>query len=150
MVKKYLVPAITTLLAVVAICLLFGDCVGVEKVDGGYNGFEVIFGVSNEALGRKVEILGFSFGAFAALLLVLLGAVLAWLNMIPYNNFISAGLILVGAVLTFLFPVFINIKLDLYLGLDYCAKACLIVSGVLSILAAAVIAAKNYINKLLK
>lgn len=146
MVKKYLVPAITTLLAVVAICLLFGDCVGVEKVDGGYNGFEVIFGVSDELFGNKVEILGFSFGAFAALLLVLLGAVLAWLDMIPYNNFISAGLILVGAVLTFLFPVFINTKLDL----DYCAKACLIVSGVLSILAAAVIAAKNYINKLLK
>ena len=146
MVKKYLVPAITTLLAVVAICLLFGDCVGVEKGDGGYNGFEVIFGRHEELFGNKVEILGFSFGAFAALLLVLLGAVLAWLDMIPYNNFISAGLILVGAVLTFLFPVFINTELDL----DYCAKACLIVSGILSILAAVVIAAKNYINKLLK
>lgn len=148
LIKKYLVPACATLLAVVAFFLLFGKCVGIVDAEVEYNGFQVIFGANEE----KVKLLGFSFPAFLAFLFLIAGIALVWLNMVPFNHFISAGLLLVGAILLFCFPSFINIAKE---GLgqigkfaDYNARACLIISGILNILAAGVIGAKDYLNAL--
>ena len=148
LIKKYLVPACATLLAVVAFFLLFGKCVGVVDAEGGYNGFQVIFGAKEE----NVKLLGFSFPAFLAFLFLIAGIALVWLNMVPFNHFISAGLLLVAAILLFCFPSFINVAKEGWgqIGklVDYNARACLIISGILNILAAGVIGAKDYLNVL--
>lgn len=159
LIKKYLVPACATLLAVVAFFLLFGKCVGVVDAEGGYNGFQVIFGAKEE----NVKLLGFSFPAFLAFLFLIAGIALVWLNMVPFNHFISAGLLLVAAILLFCFPTCVSLTPDgekllnavngiggLF-GADevkFTAKACLIISGILNILAAGVIGAKDYLNAL--
>lgn len=67
--------------------------------------------------------------------------------MVPFNHFISAGLLLVAAILTFCFPAFVNVTTTLGEYVDYTAKACLIISGILNILAAGVIGTKDYLNK---
>lgn len=151
LVIKFIVPCCATLLALVALFLLFGKCVAVVDTDSAYSGFQVIFGHSEEVWGKKVQMLAFCFPAFLAFIFLVAGIVLAWLDMIPFNNFISAGLLLVAAVLTFCFPAFINVAEE---GLgaigqyaEYSAKACLIISGILNILAAGVICAKAYLDK---
>lgn len=157
LIKKYLVPACATLLAVVAFFLLFGKCVGMG--DASWNGFQVIFGASNE----NTKVLTFSFLPFLAFLLLIAGIALVWLNMVPFNHFISAGLLLVAAILFFCFPTCVSLTPDgekllnavngiggLF-GADevkFTAKACLIISGILNILAAGVIGAKDYLNAL--
>ena len=128
--------------------MLFVKCVGVVDAEGGYNGFQVIFGASEEG----TKLLTFSFPAFLAFLLLIAGIALIWLEMVPFNHFIAAGLLLVSAILLFCFPAFINVAKDGWgqLGkmLDYEARACLIVSGVLTILAAGIVGAKDYLNTL--
>ena len=157
LIKKYLVPACATLLAVVAFFLLFGKCVGMG--DASWNGFEIIFGAKSE----NTQVLVFSFGALLALILVVAGIALVWLNMVPFNHFISAGLLLVGAILLFCFPQFASLTeagekwlktLNGFSGLlgggelKFAAKGCLIVAGILNILAAGVIGTKDYLNVL--
>ena len=157
LVKKYLVVGVATLFALVGFFLLFGACVGMG--DASWNGFQIIFGAKSD----DTQVLVFSFVALLALIFVVAGIALIWVDKVPFNNYIAAGLLLVGAILLFCFPQFASLTeagekwlktlngISSLLGggeLKFTAKGCLIVAGILDILAAGVIGAKDYLNKL--
>ena len=145
-VKKNLICLVATVLAIVSICLFFAECVKADKLGLAFTGFEVMFGQTLEKSFVSVEVIGFSFGAFAALLLLIIGIAILWLDVIPFYNYISAGLLLVSAVLVFLFPQLLNSH-DV---LDYAGTAILFVNGALIIINALICAGKPLIAKKIK
>ncbi|MGM9971925.1 MAG: hypothetical protein ACI35W_05905 [Anaeroplasmataceae bacterium] len=155
-IKKNLVAVIATLLVIVAICLLFGDCV--QKVvnisntttkGDLYSGFQAIFGysVENEVFGStvKTQILDFSFMNLLALILAAVGAILAFIK-IPFGNIISGVCMVVGGVFFFLMGVF-TISHTESASISFSLKACAIISGVLTLIAGLIVLANPYISK---
>lgn len=141
-VKKNLFPIVASVLALVAICLLFGTCAEVAGSKGNitYSGFQLIFGYSEKVLGQTVEVIGFGFGGLVALILLIAGAVLAYFDKVPFGNYISGGLLLVGAILVFVLPQMAAIEVELN------GAACLYISGVLAVLGAAAMIAKPFVK----
>ncbi len=156
-IKKHLAAVVAAVLVVVAVCLLFGDCVQSQTtvfgktVEGdSYSGFKAIFGYSAEEKGISVEVLKFSFMNLLALILVVAGAVLAFIKL-PFGNIISGACMLVGGVFFFLMGTFTVPGDGLEaLGVSFALEPMVIVAGVLALLAGLVVLANPYVKKATK
>lgn len=152
-VKKNLFAIIAAVLVVVSICLLFGDCVnsyskvGSSKIDlTTATGFDVIFGYTYKKGAVSVELLGFSFLNFLAIILAVAGAVLAFLN-IPFKSYIAGGVLVVAGILLMLMGVLANVPKDAAKLYSIETIALGYVSGILTIIAGLLTIVKPFIIK---
>ena len=151
-----LLAAISTLLGLVALLLIFAPAIGVKEQDATYTGLQVAFGYTEKSkLGLELEIFKFSFMNFLPYLLAIVGIVFSVLTVLgklgKLSPLVAAACYLVAGIFFFCTLAFcvlgddINSLLglgSLLAGKDGNAKDFLtlgagaIVSGILSILAA--------------
>ncbi|MGM9971774.1 MAG: hypothetical protein ACI35W_05140 [Anaeroplasmataceae bacterium] len=159
-IKNYAVEIFASLLVILSLVLLFGDCIQeelqtldmVEKQEV-FTGYQAIFGYTHKmsvssTYYREIELLKFSFLNLLPLIFTIIGIVLAFIK-IPFGNYISGALLVIGGVFYFLMGVFTNPMYEVE-NVTYELLPCVIISGILTLLAGAVIIAKPYIKKILE
>ena len=149
-IKKNLYKLIAAVLVVVALCLLFAPCIGLEikntdKLVDTYSGFNAIFGYTSDKL--EIEYFSFSFMNLLTVLIVIAGAVLAFIKL-PYGNYISGGVLVLGAIFMFLMATFAVSPEVIGKVNDTVLQPCAIVNGILCILAGGLLIAEPFLPKL--
>lgn len=141
------INAISALLGVVAIVMLFVASIGINDTDTTYTGLQVTFGydASIPVIG-KVTVFEFSIMNLVSYILVAIGVLFTALGAMGkgsrFASFIAAGAFIVAGVFFFLMPTYtvINSTATKYLGElnnNLCLAAGAIVSAVCAIIAGA-------------
>ena len=149
---KNLMYALSVVLGIVTILLMFGDWAvynGVAK--GSYTGVQATFGYSESTLLGNVEVLNFSFMNLLPFLLVLACVVLALLKFLgvvksKIVDIVMIVLFAVSAVLFFCASNFVVFASE-YANLELKLGAGAIVAGIMSILSAGVVVLPAFVLK---
>ncbi|MGN1053235.1 MAG: hypothetical protein ACI4SH_07600 [Candidatus Scatosoma sp.] len=144
------------LFALAAVAMLFVrsiDCVVADAVLASFTGWQVAFGYTKEGALVAVKVLDFSFMNFLPYLLALAGGVLALLNALGKNRFltnvVSLGLLVAAAVFFFTAPAYVitaSESVNTYAKDNFTLAIGAILSGVFSAIAAFCVAAKIFVK----
>lgn len=126
-------------LGVVAILALFLSCITVEGAEGGYSGWQAIFGYSESAAFVSIEILGFSIMNCIGFGLIACGALFVLLGAFgkggKFATLIQTLSFIAGAVFMFLMPKFTVAVTDSIISIAWQLGIGAIIAGSASALA---------------
>lgn len=134
-----LLTLVPFILGLVAIASMFLVCITLEGADGGYSGWQAIFGYSESAGFVTLEILGFSIMNLIGLLLVVSGTLFVLLGSLgksgKFANLISTIAFIAGGIFIFLMPTFTITITDSLFKASWILGGGAIIGAVASVLA---------------